>query len=246
LSGLLDLIFGGLLSAGQNWYETAFMSGVNAMPSALVSFLLSYLVIQFFFFIFPSVKKIMMAIGAPFRYLHVWLHIDTARRIEKNKYGIIDENPRSLGFWGSKKGNDTTGLLHPYFSTTDALKVASAPLLGAGALFVFLILSAPIFAGMGAFGLIFHIYLIFCCLGVSLPSPSDYSFMVSGNSIRAGGLNPGYVLWGYFVFAISGYITMQRTSSAIEAFRDGIFFTLIYLFLLLVVSRVSNKSAVAG
>lgn len=246
MSGLIDLIFGGLFSAGQNWYEGAFMSGVNAMPSALLSFLLSYLVIQFFFFIFPPVKKIMMVLGAPFRYLHVWLHIDAAKRLEKNKYGIVDENPRSLGFWGGKKGNDTAGLLHPYFSTSDAFKVATAPLLGAIALFIFLILAAPVFAGMGIFGLIFHIYLIFCCFGIAFPSPSDYSFLVHGNSIRAGQLHPGYFLWAYFVFAISGYIALQRGVSGIAAFTDGIVFTLIYLFLLLVVSRISERTAVAG
>jgi hypothetical protein len=244
--GLLGLIFGGLFSVGANWYETTFMSGISAIPSALLSFLLSYLAIQFFFFIFPPLKKMMMVLGAPFRYLHVWLHIDAARRIEINKYGIADDNPRSLGFWGSKKGSDTTGLLHPYFNTTDALKVASAPLYGAGALFLFLIFSAPIFAGMGSFGLIFHIYLIFGCFGIAFPSLGDYSFLVNGNSIRAGGLHPGYVLWAYFVFAISGYISIQRGTSGIAVFRDSILFTLIYLLLLLMVSRVSERKTVTG
>jgi hypothetical protein len=107
-------------------------------------------------------------------------------------------------------------------------------------------MSAPIFGGMGVFGLIFHIYLLFCCFGLSFPSIKDYSFLIKGNTIRSGGLHPGYILWGYFVFAISGYIALQRTGSALVGFQDGLVFTIVYLFLLTVVNKVSNKQAVTG
>jgi hypothetical protein len=244
MTNLIDLILGAILSMGISWYDGLFIANVNAIPGAFIAFLLSYLVIQLFFFIFPPVRKVMMVLGAPFRYLHVWLHIDKARRIAEKKYGIVEQEPRSLGFWGDNKGNDTKALLSTYFSTSDAFKVASAPFVGAVTLFTFLLLSAPIFAGMGGFGLIFHIYLLFCCFGVAPPSLKDYSFLSNGSSIRAGGLNPGHVLWGYFVFAISGYITLQRTGSALGGFMDGIFFTAIYLVLLVMVSRLSNRKVV--
>jgi hypothetical protein len=246
LTSLIDVGINILASIAEDWYRNTFIISVDAIPGAFISFLLSYLVIQLFMFIFPPLKKLMMLLGAPFRYLHVYLHLDTARRIGTNKYGIADDKPRSLGFWGDNMGNDTKPLLHPYFSTSDAMKVASAPFLGAIALFVFILMSAPLFAGMGAFGFIFHIYLIFCCFGLSFPSLKDYSFLVSGNTIRSGGLHPGYVLWAYFVFAISGYIALQRTGSALVGFQDGILFTVIYLFLLVVTSRVTNRKAVTG
>jgi hypothetical protein len=241
LVNLIDLFLGAILSIGVSWYDGLFITSPNAIPAAFISFLLSYLVIQLFFFIFPPIRKVMMVLGAPFRYLHVWLHIDKARRIAEKKYGIIEQEPRSLGFWGDNKGNDTKALMSTYFSNSDAFKVASAPFIGAFTLFAFLLLSAPIFAGMGSFGLIFHIYLLFCCFGVAPPSLKDYAFISNGSAVRAGGLNPGYVLWGYFVFAISGYITLQRTGSAIGGFLDGIFFTVIYLGLLVMVSRLSNR-----
>lgn len=233
-------------SVAEEWYKNTFAISLNAIPSAILSFLLTYLVIQLFLFIFPPLRKFMMIIGAPFRYLHVYLHLDAARRIAVNKYGVISENPRSLGFWADNTGNDTKPLLYPYFSTSDALKVASAPFLGGIALFIFLLISSPIFSGMRIFGLVFHIYLIFCCFGLSFPSFKDYSFLINGSSIRAGGLHPGYILWAYFVFAISGYIALQRSGSALVGFQDGLIFTMIYLVLLLVTSRVTNKKAVTG
>jgi hypothetical protein len=107
-------------------------------------------------------------------------------------------------------------------------------------------ISAPLFGGMGLFGLVFHLYLIFCCFGLSFPSLKDYSFLFTGNTIRSGGMHPGYVLWGYFVFAISGYIALQRTGSSLIGFQDGIIFTVVYLFLLLVTSKVTNKKAITG
>jgi hypothetical protein len=245
VTNLLEIILKFVASVGTEWYQSSFFGGLSQIPQALLSFILSYLVIQLFFFIFPPLKRIMMILGAPFRYMHVWLHVDTARRIESKKYGINKKKIDAVGFWGESKGNDMIPLLHTYFSTSDAIKIASAPLIGAVSLFIFLILSSPIFAGLGLFGTIFHIYLLFCCLGIAFPSLKDYSFLFQGTTAKSVSVSPIYFLWTYFIFAISGYITLQRTSSSVTAIRDGIFYSLIYILLILAVSRIDRKSSVA-
>ena len=246
MTNLLDLLFRSSISKGANWYTSTFIEGLDQIPQAILSFIISYLVIQFFFFIIPPLKRMMMVLGAPFRYMHVWLHIDMARRIETKKYGINNKELQSIGFWGENKGNDMVPLLHTRFSTYDAIKIASAPLWGAFALFFFLIISSPIFAGLGFVGVITHIYLLFCCFGIAFPSLKDYSFLVKGTSIQPTSLSPGYILWSYFIFAISGYITLERTSSAMEAVRDATFYVIIYIFLLLVISRVGKRKSLMG
>jgi hypothetical protein len=235
---LLDLVLQFFVSLGLNWYESTFMGGFHQLPETLLSFLLSYLIIQLFFFIFPPIRKLMMILGAPFRYMHVWLHVDAARRIESKKYGLTDDKIRLVSFWGDKNGNDMNPLIHQSFTMSESFKIASAPLVGALALFIFLIVSSPIFAGLGAFGLLFHIYLLFCCFGISFPSLKDYSFLVKGNAVQAGSLHPGYVLWSYFIFAFSGFIALQYTDSAMAGFQAGIFYALIYLLILYIISKV--------
>ena len=103
-------------------------------------------------------------------------------------------------------------------------------------------MTSPIFAQMGMFGLVMHIYLLFCCFGIAFPSLKDYSFLVKGDSVKAGSLHPGYVLWTYFIFGFSGYIALQQTGSALTAFRDGLFYSMIYLVCLVIVSRIGKKS----
>ena len=236
---LVDLVLQFFISLGLNWYESTFMAGFHQLPETLLSFLLSYLIIQLFFFIFPPIRKLMMILGAPFRYMHVWLHVDAAKRIESEKYGPIDDKTRSVSFWGDKNGSDMNPLLHRSFTMSESFKIASAPLLGAGALFIFLIVSSPLFAQLGAFGLIFHIYLLFCCFGVAFPSLKDYSFLVKGNTVQAGSLHPGYILWSYFIFAFSGFIALQYTGSAMAGFQAGIFYAVLYILILYIISKVA-------
>jgi hypothetical protein len=183
----------------------------------------------------------MMVLGAPFRYIHVWLHTDTAKSIEWKKYGIMREKIGLVGLWGDTETNDLAPLLHTAFSTWDALRVASAPLKGAIALLFFIFLSSPIFAGLGLVGTLIHIYLLFCCFGIAFPSISDYSFLVKGKSAKPIDVSPGYVLWSYFIFSISGFITLKQTGSAAEALMDGFLYTMIYLGILILIAKIKNR-----
>lgn len=240
---LLNLVINAIFAELGKWYQSAFMGGLDRLPQVLLSFLLSYLVIQLLFFIFPPLKKIMLVLGAPFRYLHVWLHMNMAKRIDLKKYRLDNQSTAVLSFWGGNKGNEVSQLLRPYYSTLDAFKIASAPLIGASALFLFLISSSSIFAGLGLYGLLIHIYLIFCCFGLAMPSPKDYTFLIRGTPMNPGAFHPGYVLWTYVIFAISGYIALKRTSSAITGLKEGVIYALIYFFLFLVISKLAQSNS---
>ena len=242
MSGLLDLIINGLAALGIEWYESAFMGGLSQLPQTLLSFLLSYLVIQLFLFIFPPLRKLMLVLGMPFRYMHIWFHENAAKRIENRKYLIPTPPDRFISFWSENKGNDMKPFLKTHFSTWDAFKIATAPLLGAIGLFGFLIASSPILGGMGLFGLVLHLYLLFCCFGIMLPSLKDYSFIISGGTIRAGSLHPAYFLWTYLVFAFSGYIALKAGASAGAAFVTSAFYSVVYVVLLFGVSKIALTS----
>jgi hypothetical protein len=241
VTGIFDLVFQSFSGDLMEWYNSFFLQGLANAPRTLYSFIMSYLVIQLFFYILPPLKKLMMVLGAPFRYIHVWLHVDTAKNIEFKKYGIMKKTPNLAGVWGDNEGNDLAPLLHTFFDTKDALRIASAPLKGAIALLFFLFLSSPILAGLGIVGTVIHIYLLFCCFGIAFPSIGDYSFLMKGRTAKPMDVSPGYVLWSYFVFSISGIITMNQTGSAPEAIMSGFVFTFIYLGILILIAKINRK-----
>ena len=241
MTSIIDVVFQSFFSNWTDWYDSFFLQGVNNAPRTLYSFTMSYLVIQLFFYILPPLKKLMMVLGAPFRYIHVWLHVDTARNIEFKKYGIMKKTPNLGGVWGDNGTNDLAPLLHTFFDTKDALRIASAPLKGAIALLLFLFLSSPIFAAMGIIGTVIHIYFLFCCFGIAFPSIGDYSFLVKGKTAKPMDISPGYVLWSYFIFSISGFITLKETGDASAALMDGLIYTFIYLGILLLIAKIKSK-----
>jgi hypothetical protein len=183
----------------------------------------------------------MMTLGAPFRYIHVWLHVESAKSIEFKKYGIVKKSPELAGLWGGKESNDLSPLLHTFFDTKDALRIATAPLKGAIVLLIFLFVSSPIFANMGFTGTLIHLYFLFSCFGIAFPSLSDYSFLVKGHSAKPMDISPGYVLWSYFVFTISGFVTLKQNGTPNEAIMDGLLYVFIYLGMLLLIGRIKKK-----
>lgn len=241
MTNIFEMAFQSFFSNWTEWYDSFFLQGLANAPRTLYSFIMSYLVIQLFFYILPPLKKLMMVLGAPFRYIHVLLHVNTARSIEFKKYGIMKKSPNLGGLWGDNEKNDLTPLLHTFFDTRDALRIASAPLKGAIALLLFMFLSSPIFAGLGLYGVIIHIYLLFCCFGIAFPSINDYSFLIRGTTAQPTQLPPGYLLWSYFIFSISGFITLKQTGSPTDAIMDGFLFTFIYLGIIMLIAKVMKK-----
>ena len=241
MTSILDMAFQSFFSNWMEWYDSFFLQGLANAPRTLYSFTMSYLVIQLFFYILPPLRKLMMVLGAPFRYIHVWLHVESTKNIEFKKYGIMKKTPNLAGLWGDNETNDLAPLLHTFFDTRDALRIASAPLKGAIALLLFMFLSSPIFAGLGLVGVLIHLYLLFCCFGIAFPSISDYSFLVKGHSAQPTDISPGYILWSYFIFSISGFITLKQTGSPTAAIMDGFLYAFIYLGILILIGKIKKK-----
>ncbi len=225
------------------WYQNNIVAGFTRFPYLLLSMVFTYVFIQILFLLIPPLRKLMLILALPFRYMHVWLHVDAAKKVNKQKNG--DNNKTvTISLWTQLKGKDCAQISLEAYSTRAALKIASAPLKGAIALLLFIILSSPILARLGLLGLLIHIYLIFSCFGVAWPSFSDYSFVYQGAMIHPDSFSPGYLLWIYFIFAISGYITLNRTGSAVSALMDGLIWSIIYLVGFLVLTKVLKQGNV--
>ncbi len=238
MTNLLDLVLYSFLAGCLEWYRDAILGNFTRFPHLFLSILLTYIFIQLFCVFIPPLRKFLNVFALPFRYMHVWLHIDAANKIQKSNDGSKTKTQTSISLWTPMRGKDSINISLEVYSTRDALKIASAPLKGAIALLFFIVLSSPILAKLGLFGLILHIYLIFSCFGVALPSLSDYSFVYQGAMTYPGSFSPFYLLWVYFIFAISGYITLKRTSSAVSAIIDGLLFSSIYLIALFILAKI--------
>ncbi len=233
MSNLLEILLTSILGESLEWYQRTVLEGFTRYPTLLLSMILTYVFIQFFCVIIPHLRHVLNTLALPFRYMHVWLHVDAAKKVdERNK-----KEQAVNDMWAQWRGKDSSHISLQNYSTRDAWKIASAPLKGALALLLFIILSSPILAKMGLLGVLIHIYLIFSCFGVALPSLSDYSFLYHGTTVQPASFSPVYVLWVYFIFAISGYITLSRTGSPVSAIRDGILFSGLYLISLFLLAR---------
>ncbi len=199
---------------------------------------LTYVFIQLICHFIPPLRKLLIFLALPFRYMHVWLHVDAAKKVSMQDKTVKKKNYTSISLWTPLRGKDSVYISLEAYSTRDALKIASAPLKGALALLLFIILSSPILARLSLFGLLLHMYLIFSCFGVAWPSIGDYSFVYQGAMIHPESLSPGYFLWVYFIFGISGYITLQCTGSPVSAIVEGFFFSGIYLIGLFLLAKV--------
>ncbi|MFX1513530.1 MAG: hypothetical protein ACFFCQ_13175 [Promethearchaeota archaeon] len=235
---LIDVILVLFLASFLEWYRNTFLTGFTQFPTFFLSIILTYIVIQLFFIILPPLRKLMIILAFPFHYMHVWLHVDAARRLSKQKKEDITKKQASINLRTQWWGKDNALISLEVYTRLDTFKIASAPFIGAFSLLLFIILSSPILARSGLVGLLIHIYLIFCCFGVALPSLSDYSYIFQGVRTQSSSIAPGYFLWVYFIFAISGYITLKRTDSPISAFFDGTIFSVIYLVGLLIIAVI--------
>ncbi len=231
------MLFTGILTDLLEWYQNTVIIGFTRFPYLFISMILTYVIIQLFCLLIPPLKRVLITLALPFRYMHVWLHVDAAKKATKRNSKQKKKDQVVINLWTRLKGNDSAYISLKAYSTRDAIKIASAPLKGALALLSFIVLSSPILAKLGLLGLLIHIYLIFSCFGVALPSISDYSFIYQGIMIHPDSFSPGYILWVYFIFAISGYIALNRTGSPISAIADGLLFSGFYLVGLLLLAK---------
>ncbi|MFW9997131.1 MAG: hypothetical protein ACFFD4_34120 [Candidatus Odinarchaeota archaeon] len=149
--------------------------------SYIISALLLALFLQVVFTIFPPLKSLVDTIMAPFRIVHIWLHLQAARAVIEKRKKSNELDNYSLGFTALFSTGFGTKVERPAIalsgtcSPREAASIANAPLKGALVLLLFLTLLTP-FLRTSFAGKLVHLYFFIGIATSSFPSASDYKY----------------------------------------------------------------------
>ncbi|MFX0065121.1 MAG: hypothetical protein ACFFC7_23360 [Candidatus Hermodarchaeota archaeon] len=225
------------------WYAQTFM--IILSPEMLLIQLellvVIYLVLQLLGFLFPVVKRLNTTIFLPFRLLHVWLHLEAAKKLDL--YSSESEETLVLTrFFTSVTGDDRVSLgIKAPKNTKDAYRIATAPTKGAVILIALSFLISPILLIFGLIGFFIHLYILFGSLTTLWSDGKDYLFVYQ-IALTNADLSPRYLAWAVPVFVVSFMSTLVTTYDLFRGFLAGIGFTVLYLLVLLwFVARISKR-----
>ncbi len=110
---ILDLIALGILEFG-DWYAQAVLGEADFIMFIVKQFLL-YMLVQIILWIFPFLQTILNKLCAPFRIVHVYLHVHTAKEIsrELNDNYEKGEDDDPILDYGRLRSSLATGLDRP-------------------------------------------------------------------------------------------------------------------------------------
>ncbi|MFX0065316.1 MAG: hypothetical protein ACFFC7_24360 [Candidatus Hermodarchaeota archaeon] len=225
------------------WYAQTFMIFISpAMVVVQLELLvIIYLVLQVLGFLFPVVKRLTNTLFLPFRILHIWLHLEAAKKLglqgPDSKEDLIITR-----FITSVNGDDraSMGIKAPK-NTKDAYKIAMAPTKGAVILIALSFIISPILLIFGLIGFFIHLYILFGALTTLWSDGRDYLFVYQIAVINAD-LSSRYLAWVIPVFGISFMSTLVTTTDLFQALLAGVGFTGFYLLgLLWFVARFSKQ-----
>lgn len=225
------------------WYAQTFM--IILSPEMLLLQLellvLIYLILQVLGFLFPVVKRLTATVFLPFRLLHVWLHLEAAKKL-----GLQTSNSEETlvisRFLTSVTGEDrlSLGIKAPQ-NTKDAYRIATAPTKGAIILIVLSFVMSPVLLMFGLVGFVLHLYVLLGSLTTLWTDAKDYLFVYQTAFINAD-LSPRYIAWTVPIFFVSFLSTLVITADIFKALLSGISLTTFYLLgLLWFVARTANQ-----
>ncbi|MFX1534542.1 MAG: hypothetical protein ACFFDI_10005 [Promethearchaeota archaeon] len=227
-----------------NWYLETFMVFVSfeMLLLQLELLVIVYLVLQALGFLFPGIGRLVTAIFLPFRIVHVWLHLDAAKKLDLQ----ISDSEESLiitRFFTSINTDDhiSLGIKAPK-NTKDAYLIATAPTKGAIVLIVLSFLLSPILVMFGIIGLFIHLYILLGSLTTLSADIKDYFFAYQIALFNAD-LSPRYLAWSIPLFAAAVLSTFLIVSDVIKSLLAGISIVVLYLLLLLVLASRFSKSS---
>ncbi|MFX1254352.1 MAG: hypothetical protein ACFFCZ_22260 [Promethearchaeota archaeon] len=225
------------------WYAQTFM--VLISPEMLLMqlelLIIIYLVLQVLSFLFPVVKRLITTIFLPFRLLHVWLHLEAAKKLDL--YSSEPEETLVLTrFFTSVTGDDRVSLgIKAPKNTKDAYRIATAPTKGALILIALSFVISPILLIFGLLGFFIHLYILFGALTTLWSDGKDYLFVYQ-IALTNADLSPRYLAWVVPVFVVSFMSTLATTYDLFRGFLAGVGFTIFYLLILLwFVARISKR-----
>ncbi|MFX0064906.1 MAG: hypothetical protein ACFFC7_22245 [Candidatus Hermodarchaeota archaeon] len=225
------------------WYAQTFMIIISPemLLVQLELLVLIYLVLQILGFLFPIIKRITTTIFLPFRLLHVWLHLEAAKKLGLQT-SSSEETLVISRFLTSVIGEDrvSLGIKAPQ-NTKDAYRIATAPTRGAIVVILLSFVLSPLLFLFGLVGFLIHLYLLLGSLTTLWTDAKDYLFVYQTALINAD-LSPRYIAWTAPIFIVSFLSTLVITTDIFKALLSGISFTAFYLLgLLWFVARTANQ-----
>ncbi|MFX1537024.1 MAG: hypothetical protein ACFFDI_22640 [Promethearchaeota archaeon] len=225
------------------WYTQTFMILISPemLLMQLELLVVIYLILQVLSFLFPVVKRLITTIFLPFRLLHIWLHLEAAKKLDLY-------NPKSeetlvmTRFFTGVTGDDRVSLgIKAPKNTKDAYRIATAPTKGAVILIALSFVISPILLMFGLVGFFIHLYVLFGSLTTLWSDGKDYLFVYQIALVNAD-LSPRYLAWTVPVFGVSFMSTLVTTQDLFRSLLAGISFTAFYLLVLLwFVARFSKR-----
>ena len=205
--------------------------------SYLVSAILLALFMQVLFAILPPVRAIVDTIMVPFRIIHIWLHIQTARDVIEKRKLSGDKKNFSLSFvslfstgFGTKSEQSAIAL-NGLCSPKEASRIANAPLKGTLVLLLMLTLLTPLLRTT-FIGKLIHLYIFIGVVTTSFPSGSDYKYTYNMLLMNSR-INFSWLLLPVGGFSSTFIVILALTENVIFAILWGVAATSLCTWLLL-------------
>jgi len=242
---LLDLIvFGSDQFIG--WYSAAVL-GEFDLIQFLVTELIFFIITQILLYLFPIMRKVLNIIYLPFRWIHVYLHVYSAKQIiseikELKDNGEFDDfDPlldkgtlRSSFISGLDVPDENPGLIMAFNRSEHARKVAGAPRLFSFLMLLAFLIVTPLAFTEGQFldsdiGGYLHFYLCLGIFGVMMPSLNDFYFILHSYMVSSLNIRPIWIYVSVVVYLIVIFDIFWR----FEDFTLSIFLATVFFFLYL-------------
>ncbi len=253
---LLDLLvdaFGDFI----NWYALEAVQGEN-LVDFFVKQISYYIVLQIVLYFIPFLRRILMIFFLPFRWIHVYLHVYTAKQIMKEiesrkesgeKEPVIDTgNLRASLISGIDVPDENPGLLMGFNRFHYARRVALAPNKLAFIMLIgYLIVTPLIFADTGVLssqvGGLVHLYLFIGIFGVLMPSLNDWYFLIHALMINLE-IRPFWFYNAILVYVIFTFDTLWRTQNFFLSILIGTVWFVLYIIGLFVVGYIAQGGTI--
>ncbi len=240
-----------------NWYAVEAIQGENFVDFFVKQFSY-YILLQITLYFLPFLRRILVIFFLPFRWIHVYLHVYTAKQILKEiesrkesgeKEPIIDTgNLRASLISGIDVPDENPGLLMGFNRFDYARRVAFAPnKLAFVMLLGYFIVTPLIFADTGVLssqvGGLVHLYLFIGIFGVLMPSINDWYFMIHALMINLQ-IRPFWFYNAILVYIVFTFDTLWRTQNFFLSIFLGTIWFVVYIIGLFIVGYIAQGGKV--
>ena len=239
------------------WYSTEALQGENIIEF-FIKQLTFYILLQMALFFIPFLKRVLVVLFLPFRWVHVYLHVYTAKQVlreindrkdQGEKTPLLDDgNLRASLISGLDVPDENPGLLLAVNRFDYAKRVALASQkISLVMLFGYFIVT-PFFLADSSIitsqtGALIHLYLFLGIFGVLMPSINDWYFVLHALMINMQ-LRPIWLYNSIIVYLVFTFDTILRTQNFFLSILLGTIWFVIYIIGLFVVSYIAKRGTI--